>query len=557
MVTAICFLAVYMLADVEEIVDNEVRNPAESTELKTNPNQLRGIHNNNNNYNELAGNNNNNNMQNPNIISDVTLNQSPPITGEEINGFGNSGVGVGDGNNNPMFDGNSNNNFNGGGGGGPMENIYGPGSPVNSFPNDETNTDNNSNPMDRIGEGNVGISSSLDNQETEEFVARPSIENKNEFDPNNMETPLEDESSSSLFREENELTNIDEHRDKDAAVIASEEQWNGSGNQMTPVDSYPNNGDAPPNDENAVLPTTTEEQQMIAEATADEELNSAVRDAKMDIEEAEEELLMKEVETILEDPMTKAEDNMKEVIEYILKDKKYDISKDALQEMENEVDERLVNEVEDELSGKAEKIAEEKEDEIDLVVIEDRNIYPNVVDIENDMKDMHKFFIKDMEREIDTTATAIKETIPQKIENITMEVIEEKTGLHIQEDYLKSTEKKIAKKKKELGEEQQRLKDDGNAPVKKTSSGKKQTKKTLDGDKKNKDKTSKTAKKESSKNTSGTTKKNQISSELATTPELNAEEFMIGDHERNVETISNATREEIADENLDVEGSNE
>jgi len=537
MVTAICFLAVYMLADVEDIVDKEARNPAESTELKANPNQLRGMpdnrynNNNNNNINNELAAGNNNNMNNPNMIPNISSNQSPPAT--EMNGFGSD-------NNNPSFDGN--NNFNGGGGGGMMENSFGPESPVNNVPIDEENMDN---PMDR----EKNEMSSPDLHETEGSLID---NNNNKFGANNNnEEHLEDKLS---FRENNELPNIDEHRakeDDDAATVEEEEQWNSNENQAM-ENPFPNGG---PQDGN--FSPTNAETEMIETATnnvANEELNSAIRDFKMDIEEAEEEQLIKEFETIFHDPVTNAEDNMKDVIEYILKDKKYSMSKDALREMEMEVEERLENEVEDELSEKAEKIAEEKEEEIDVVVIEDRNMYPNVADIEKDMKRMGKYFIKDMENEMDETAAVIMDTIPQKIENITMDVLEKKTGLHIKEDYLKSTEKKIAKKKQEIGEEKQQLKEDGKPPVKKASSGKKQTEKTP-SDKKKKDKKTSTtsAKKESPKNTSGT-KKKKISSE--TIPESNAEDGMIGDHERSVgtvvETTSKATREEMVDEHVDA-----
>merc|ERR1712071_611091 len=213
---------------------------------------------------------------------------------------------------------------------------------------------------------------------------------------------------------------------------------------------------------------------------ANQELSTAINDVKMDIEEAEEEQVMKEADSVLMQPLRDAEEDMKLVMEQMLKEQKYKMSKDALEEMEKEMVDRLEDEVNEEFNGIAEKIAKEKEEEIDVVVIEDRNVYPNPAHIEKDIKKMEKYFIDDMAREIDETAANIKDSIPSKIENITMTVMEEKTGLHIKENYVKDTKKMIqegkqskavnAKAKNEKGTKITRAKE-GTAREKKTQTG--------------------------------------------------------------------------------------
>lgn len=413
-VAAVCSVAVYMLMDVEDMVENESRNPAETQEVKTNPNQLRGMP--DNRYNS----NINNNMD-PNMpISGGGTSQL--ISGME-NPFGDRDVNQYEHN----FE--SNNNFDK--------------SKPPAFPT--------GNEMNHFGSENDDLPIRSQDYRQDQHIGAENMERPLNLNMNN-EQPLDDVNGSleeenfiedvknttekkteDTWAEENELLNVDEHH--------AENTLNHGENSSDPSELQVE-------DHTLQEELDKKEKLMIETATNDEanqDLNTAIIDVKMDIEEVEEELVVKE-EDHLKDPLKKAVNENNEVIENMLNDNKYAMSKDALDKMEKEVEERLENEVNDELSKRAEIIAEEKQEEIDVVVIEDRNMYPNTADIEKDMKRMERFFIQDMEKEISETADNIKENIPQRVENITMEVVEEKTGLHIKEDYLKSTEKKITEK---------------------------------------------------------------------------------------------------------------
>lgn len=392
-VIALCFIAVYMLADEEELVDVERQNPNQRSEPKPNPNQLRGMPDNRMN-NEMPDNN-----------GDSTIAGS---------GFGAGGDGspsdTHPNNNENSFSslGNNGNNF--------------PDNTENNFPDNNGNNfpDNNGNNFSDNNKNNPPDNTNMEHQPGE--VAGNKGEMMNEF-VESVEQPKD----INYYAESNNNEQLDQK-------LVMEDQQQQQQKQQQDETNW----------------QELQESDMVKHANdeeANQELSVAINDVKMDIEEAEEEQVMKEVDSQLMQPLHDAEEDMKLVMEQMLKEQKYEMSKDALEKMEKEVVDRLEDEVNNEFNEIAEKIAKEKEEEIDVVVIEDRNVYPNPAHIEKDIKKMEKYFIDDMAREIDESASNIKKFIPSKIENITMAVMEEKTGLHIKEGYLKATEKIVEDKK--------------------------------------------------------------------------------------------------------------
>lgn len=405
-VILVCLVAVYMLADVEELAESDNQNRLERTEMKPSHNQLRGMPEKNN-YEEQSGNRN----FDPNV----------PIPGEDINQM-NSNY-------------NTNNNADNSGENSMMNEKY------DQFPNKGVDSENQMNGF-RSGDESRTEGQAGKKRDDDEF------KESEKMTSGDQQTTVQEGDE-----DEDDTESTNEADDEEAE---SNEDIEDNGNKNTgETEEALNNNEQPnegTNSEGQEPSQNTEEEEMVKQANnneANEELSTTISDLKMEIEEVEEEEVVKEMDKVLKNTLQKEEDNMKNVIEHILKDKKYGMSNDALKDMEKEVEERLETEINDELNEKAEQIAKEKQEEIDVVVIEDRNMYPNPADIEKDVKKMEKYFVMDMEREIGDTANVIKGTIPKRLENITMEVMEERTGLHIEEDVLKSTEKAVADEKSE------------------------------------------------------------------------------------------------------------
>jgi len=172
----------------------------------------------------------------------------------------------------------------------------------------------------------------------------------------------------------------------------------------------------------------------------------SVNDAKMDIEIAEGEEIAKDEKDIIGDALSLAEGEIQEVMQDVLKNEDIEISEQQATELAGEVKLWLEKEVEDEFVQKSQQIMHEKEEELDMVAREDRGIFTNPADLKKDISEMEKFIVDDMNREIDQAAIDVKSTILDKAEQLEQRVIEERVGVHITEEDLKTAEKKVRHK---------------------------------------------------------------------------------------------------------------
>mmetsp|Transcript_232 Transcript_232/g.295 ORF Transcript_232/g.295 Transcript_232/m.295 type:complete len:436 (-) Transcript_232:261-1568(-) len=106
---------------------------------------------------------------------------------------------------------------------------------------------------------------------------------------------------------------------------------------------------------------------------------------------------------------------------------------------------RLEADVKKDFRDKADVIAEEKVEEIDQVIHEDRNSDMNAKKIKEDVAEAEKVVVEDLKDEIDKAAVKVRESIPQKVERIRNEVMEEETGRNM--DYIER-KKRLHREKK-------------------------------------------------------------------------------------------------------------
>jgi hypothetical protein len=121
------------------------------------------------------------------------------------------------------------------------------------------------------------------------------------------------------------------------------------------------------------------------------------------------------------------------------------LSDEQLDLIAKKIADRLEADVKKDFRDKADVIAEEKVEEIDQVIFEDRNSDMKAKKIKEDVAEAEKVAVEDLKDEIDKAAVKVKESIPEKVERIRNEVMEEETGKNM--DYIER-KKRLRREKK-------------------------------------------------------------------------------------------------------------
>mmetsp|Transcript_31171 Transcript_31171/g.38055 ORF Transcript_31171/g.38055 Transcript_31171/m.38055 type:complete len:406 (+) Transcript_31171:91-1308(+) len=153
-----------------------------------------------------------------------------------------------------------------------------------------------------------------------------------------------------------------------------------------------------------------------------EEVKDAVEEADGEIEDAEEGVLVNELEKLY-DAEDDVESTMEQVVEEVLVNRSMPVAEIASVEME--VAERLEDEIEDNLKTAAKKILKEQEAKMKKMAIGDTKDSMANVDIKKDVKFMEENLIEDLEDGIKEVATDLIEKMDRTVEKIAKEVIEE------------------------------------------------------------------------------------------------------------------------------------
>ena len=230
---------------------------------------------------------------------------------------------------------------------------------------------------------------------------------------------------------------------------------NPTGNSYFPVRDQPPNKKPPPQQNHKTYEGTWSNNHRTNidksylnpdENEADKKLVNTIDRLKSDIEMMEETGLAKEEQLVLDNEIQKVNEHVEEVLENVFEREEIEMSKGKIHELASEVKSKLVQNVQSELLDKADEIVIQKEEELDLVVIEDKQIFANTSDVVNDVKEMEKFIVEEMDQEIEELAEIIKDEIPEKLKHIEQDVIEKVIGMHINEEVLVEEEIKVEQK---------------------------------------------------------------------------------------------------------------
>jgi len=168
---------------------------------------------------------------------------------------------------------------------------------------------------------------------------------------------------------------------------------------------------------------------------------SSLRDAKWDIEEAEEAAVTKSEES-LKDTLQGVESSIKQALEQLLS-KRRGYSTEQVKEIENEVVKKLENEVHDRLENEASLIAEDAEQDMDTVFENDVLAKVDSKGIETDVNAMREYFVEEAQREVDFVAKHIKENIRDIAEEVEKEVISQKLNVETSSSDLEDAELQV------------------------------------------------------------------------------------------------------------------
>merc|ERR1712029_120521 len=113
------------------------------------------------------------------------------------------------------------------------------------------------------------------------------------------------------------------------------------------------------------------------------------------------------------------------------------------------------SDVKKEFRAKADSVKEEKVNEIDRVMAEDRDAQMNAREITHDVQEAESVVVEDMKDEIDDAAGRVKDEIPEKVKKIRNEVVEEVTGQRL--DDIEQKKRAKREKKKELVQKFQKM----------------------------------------------------------------------------------------------------
>jgi len=168
---------------------------------------------------------------------------------------------------------------------------------------------------------------------------------------------------------------------------------------------------------------------------------SSLEDAKMDIEEAEEEAVAKS-EEVLKDTLQGVEASLKMALEQLLQ-KRRGYSPEKVKEIEDEVIKKLEAEVHERLESEASLIADDAEQDMDTVFENDVLAKVDSKGIETDVNAMREYFVEEAQREIDYVAKHIKDNIRDIAEEVEKEVILDKLNLETTSTELEDAELQV------------------------------------------------------------------------------------------------------------------
>eukprot|EP00957_Ditylum_brightwellii_P050474 3827832-Ditylum_brightwellii.AAC.1 len=169
----------------------------------------------------------------------------------------------------------------------------------------------------------------------------------------------------------------------------------------------------------------------------EEELNNLIGDALLDVEQTEEAEIDAN-ESFLENSLHKAEDYIKITLGKLFGEDEDDditnsvnhtsINDEEMEEIVQEVTNQLESKIHEKFKDEADRIVDEKEEEILKVVGEDEVDGMKDNNIEKDVAEVEKKVIEDLKDEIDDAAEKIESHINEEAAEIEAEVIEEHTG---------------------------------------------------------------------------------------------------------------------------------
>lgn len=198
-----------------------------------------------------------------------------------------------------------------------------------------------------------------------------------------------------------------------------------------------------PPSEKVEVPDTKKEEEEDEEARREKlkVAQSSLRDAKWDIEDAEEAAVEKSEES-LKETLQGVESSIKQALEQLLS-KRRGYSDEQVKEIEDEVVKKLENEVHDRLENEASLIAEDAEQDMDTVFENDVLAKVDAKGIETDVNAMREYFVEEAQREVDFVAKHIKENIRDIAEEVEKEVISEKLNVETSSSDLEDAELQV------------------------------------------------------------------------------------------------------------------
>jgi len=169
-----------------------------------------------------------------------------------------------------------------------------------------------------------------------------------------------------------------------------------------------------------------------------ENMENFANDAKMEMAEAEEEVINKAEEAILS-AVKDTEINLEKALEYFLR-KKMHLSANKIKDVELEVEERLVDTVREQLREDTKDVTEFAEEDLDSVIKGELAAKVKNEDIMRDVDSMQRYIIDETKKVVDSIKKSIETDIRSITEKIEHDVIKEKLGVDVDEKTLEISE---------------------------------------------------------------------------------------------------------------------
>jgi len=198
-----------------------------------------------------------------------------------------------------------------------------------------------------------------------------------------------------------------------------------------------------------------------------EEVKDAVEEADGEIEDAEEGVLVNELEKLY-DAEDDVESTMEQVVEEVLVNRSMPVAEIASVEME--VAKRLEDEIEDNMKNAAKEILKEQEAKLKKMAIDDTKDSMESGNIKQDVKVMEKQVIEDIQDELDDVATNLIDKMERTVEKIEKEVIKEH-GVSVSYEELKEAKEHAKKNKAKDSNDDEEDDDDENHRDEVTTTG--------------------------------------------------------------------------------------